>query len=71
MSKREFCPVSEIDWDMLYHQGRPGGNEPDPGGELIGIDRLVSQYQTAYSDKTCQDWIEKRLREWWQSREDR
>lgn len=69
MSKREFCPLDEIDWSALYHQGRPGGNEPDPEGEIKGIDLMVKRHTEVYPPDERRTYMERRLRAWWQARE--
>jgi hypothetical protein len=71
--KRTFCPVSKIDWGLLFHGDRRpvlGNGEPDPEGELTGIERLVSRYQAPYTDPAARDWIERRLRAWGKGRND-
>lgn len=69
----KFCPINEIDWGRIFHQDRRpsiGNGEPDLEGELVGIDLLVSRYQSGYPDPAAKDWIERRLRAWWQGRSD-
>jgi hypothetical protein len=67
--KRTFCPVNEIDWDEIFNQHRPGNDEPDPEGELLPQDLMIKRYTAGYPDEARKNWIERRLRAWWQTKE--
>jgi hypothetical protein len=69
MRRSNLPPISEIDWELLYYRDRPGSSEPDPGSELPAVEQLIERYQAPYADEERREWIERRVRAWWQGRQ--
>jgi hypothetical protein len=62
-------PISEIDWEDTYWTVRPRSSDPDPGSELPAVEQLIARYQAPYADEERREWIERRVRKWWQGRQ--